>query len=189
MQCSDTELIRRIRQGDAAAWRDLVGRHLPSLWRYVRSKCDDRHLAEDIAAETMVALVRELRQSEPCSGNLSAWLTKVAHHKCVDHWRKKKRQQRGLKEVRAQIASADNSKLSRDLVAEALESMAADERLVLEWKYFDSLSVQEIAKRMGRTEKAIASLLYRARNSFRKIYDKSTDSLGHSKGTSYERTR
>ena len=37
-----------------------------------------------------------------------------------------------------------------------------EERLVLEWKYVDEMAVKEIAVRLGRTEKAVESLLYRA---------------------------
>jgi hypothetical protein len=40
-------------------------------------------------------------------------------------------------------------------------------RLVLEWKYVDRLSVQEIAVRMTLTEKAVESILFRARREFR----------------------
>jgi RNA polymerase sigma factor (sigma-70 family) len=55
-------------------------------------------------------------------------------------------------------------------VIRALDSLADEERLALEWKYMESLSVRDIAERLGRTEKAIEAILYRARMSFRKIY-------------------
>jgi DNA-directed RNA polymerase specialized sigma24 family protein len=48
-----------------------------------------------------------------------------------------------------------------------MDALPDDQRLALEWKYLDGLPVREIAHRMGRTEKAAETLLYRARNAFR----------------------
>jgi RNA polymerase sigma factor (sigma-70 family) len=59
---------------------------------------------------------------------------------------------------------------TRDAVIRALDALADEERLVLEWKYVESLSVRDIAERLGRTEKAAEAILYRARISFRATY-------------------
>jgi RNA polymerase sigma factor (sigma-70 family) len=59
---------------------------------------------------------------------------------------------------------------TRDAVIHALDALTDDQRLVLEWKYLESLSVRDIADRLGRTEKAVEAILYRARISFRTAY-------------------
>jgi len=45
--------------------------------------------------------------------------------------------------------------------------MPGNERVALEWKYLDRLSVREIAAQLGRTENAAEAVLYRARQLFR----------------------
>ena len=57
------------------------------------------------------------------------------------------------------------------VVADVLEGLPPEERVVLEWKYLDRCTVREIAQRLGRTEKAVEALLYRARNAFRTAYE------------------
>jgi DNA-directed RNA polymerase specialized sigma24 family protein len=42
----------------------------------------------------------------------------------------------------------------------------------LEWKYIDGLSVREMADRLGRTEKAVESVLFRARAAFRTLFER-----------------
>jgi DNA-directed RNA polymerase specialized sigma24 family protein len=42
---------------------------------------------------------------------------------------------------------------------------------VLEWKYLDALRVREIAERLGDSEKAIETVLYRARREFRRLFE------------------
>ena len=56
-------------------------------------------------------------------------------------------------------------------MADVLDSLPAEERVVLEWKYLDRCTVREIAERLGRTEKGAEALLYRARNAFRTAYE------------------
>jgi len=60
------------------------------------------------------------------------------------------------------------------------------ERVALEWKYLDGLSVQEIAARLARTEKAAEALLYRARRSFLRIFEKNHSPIAFRR-TTHER--
>jgi RNA polymerase sigma factor (sigma-70 family) len=53
------------------------------------------------------------------------------------------------------------------LVRAALDRLDNREQKVLRAKYLDDLPARTIAQRMGITEKAVHSLLYRARNSLR----------------------
>jgi RNA polymerase sigma-70 factor (ECF subfamily) len=53
----------------------------------------------------------------------------------------------------------------------ALDALPERQRIVLEWKYLDALSVREMAERLGETEKAVESVLYRARREFRRLFD------------------
>jgi predicted RNA polymerase sigma factor len=52
-------------------------------------------------------------------------------------------------------------------VRKVMDNLPEPHRLALEWKYVDHLSVQEIAVRMAMSEKAVESILYRARREFR----------------------
>ena len=56
---------------------------------------------------------------------------------------------------------------TRSQVLAALDRLSDSQRLALEWKYVENLSTREIAIRFGQTEKAVESILFRARNRFR----------------------
>ena len=56
------------------------------------------------------------------------------------------------------------------------------ERVALEWKYLDGLSVREIAGRIARTEKAAEDILRRARAAFRSEFERLTRSDEHRAG-------
>jgi hypothetical protein len=48
-----------------------------------------------------------------------------------------------------------------------MDSLPDQQRLALEWKYLDKLSVREMADRWETTVKAVESILFRARREFR----------------------
>ena len=52
-----------------------------------------------------------------------------------------------------------------------MEGLTDQHRLALEWKYVDGLCVRDMAHRWSTTEKAVESILFRARNAFRAAYE------------------
>jgi len=175
---TDADLVRAGRSGDRTAVETLYQRYLPSVWRYVCARLNgDVHAAEDVVSETFLSAVRGIRTFDPARGGVGPWLIGIARHKTNDHYR---RQQRSESSSPSQIdaqastgevdppASAEAAE-TRERVAAVVNEMSDDERLALEWKYLDDLSVREIAERLGRTPKAAEALLYRARRTFRAL--------------------
>jgi RNA polymerase sigma-70 factor (ECF subfamily) len=58
----------------------------------------------------------------------------------------------------------------RESILAALDYLPAPYGDILEWKYLRELSMAEIAQRLGRSPKAVESLLTRARESFREAF-------------------
>lgn len=170
----DRELVERLRREDAAAVRHLSECLLPSLWRfaYFRVK-GDRHLAEDIVSETVLALIKAVAASDVDVLCPSAWMRSVAAHKIQDHFRAVARVQHLIDQAAANVGQnqpdqpACEVEEQRVAVRKVMDHLPEPHRLALEWKYVDHLSVQEIAKRMAMTEKAVESILFRARRDFR----------------------
>jgi RNA polymerase sigma-70 factor (ECF subfamily) len=167
----DAELLRLVQTRDRAALETLYRRCLPSVWRYVYARIGgDPHAAEDVVSETFLAAVRSAATFEPESGTVTGWLIGIARHKLADRRRSAQLAERAAashepKEEAAPLEAVD----AREQVLVTLERLDDEERQVLEWKYLDELSVAEIAQRLGRTEKAVEALLYRARRSFRQM--------------------
>ncbi len=174
---NDSDLVRRLRQRDPAAFQCLSERYLPAVWRFVYMRVDgDSHLAEDIVSEAVLALVRFLaEESNDEIENPGGWLRSVANHKVQDHYRAVARV-RHLIDNAKQTAEADTrddpskreeSQEKRAEVRRAMDELSDQHRAVLEWKYLDKLSVREIAERWDTTEKAVESILFRARRELR----------------------
>ena len=178
---TDAELIRRAREENCAeAWNALAQRYLPVVWRYAYALVHDRHTAEDVASEAMLAFLRHLEQVDADTERISAWLRAVVRHKIADHHRRTYRAKNHLPQVALQheqlngegdpSAPLITDEHSSQIVA-VLDRMPERQRLALEWKYLEGLRVREIAERLGETEKAVEATLYRARREFRRLYE------------------
>ncbi|HVX63890.1 MAG TPA: RNA polymerase sigma factor [Pirellulales bacterium] len=176
---SDSDLVRGLREHDPAEFRRACDRYLPSLWRYVCTRVDgDPHVAEDIVAETMLAFIQAVDRAGDAASivNPGAWLRTVATNKVQDYFRATARVRRLVDEVRHNSPEADDSgdpvkrkerEERRAEVRQVMDQLPDQYRIALEWKYLDKLSVREIARRWGAKEKAVESILFRARNEFR----------------------
>jgi RNA polymerase sigma-70 factor (ECF subfamily) len=163
---SDQELIRRVCEGDSDAVADLYERYAPVVWRYVFARMrQDTHAGQDVLSETFLAAIRALKNGATAE-NVAGWLTGIARNKLADWHRQRKAPARPEATSAVEETSSQGS-----IVADVLDGLPAEERAILEWKYLDRLTVREIAERLGRTEKAIEGLLYRARNAFRAAYE------------------
>ncbi len=147
------------------------------MWRFVFAKLGDLHATEDIISETMLAFVSAANEMDLDDCNVFGWLRTVAGRKICDHYRGKSRQDQLVSRLADSVADdiepGDRLELeeTREDVIGVLDQLTDHERLALEWKYLDRLSVGEIAKRLDLTEKAAESVLYRGRREFRRLFE------------------
>ena len=163
---TDQELIRRIREGDSDAVAELYERYAPIVWRYVYARMRrDTHAGQDVLSETFLAAIRSLKNGTTTE-NVAGWLTGIARNKRADWYRQRE------KSATTDVEPATpQSSSAGGVVADILDALPDDERVVLEWKYLDRHTVREIAERLGRSEKSVEGLLYRARKAFRAEYE------------------
>lgn len=182
---SDAQLLRAMQMGDSVAWQELYQRYLPSAWRFAWQLVGDRQVAEDLVSESLLALCRKASELDPESTKLFGWLRGVIRHKAMDHHRAKARRTAAM-DQRAGIQNAiecdkhqanrpsaglERSEQANDVVA-VLEDLDETKRLCLEWKYIEKIPVREMATRLDVTEKAVESILYRARIEFRERFER-----------------
>ncbi len=184
---TDSELVRQAREHNSEAWGTLSRRYLPLVWRYAYAQLQDRHAAEDVVSEAMLAFLKNIEQIDDETPRISAWLRSVVRHKVADHHRRSYRAKDHLPRVANEHQRRHVERQRRDgpqdpsaslllaekkiQIAEILEGLPERQRLALEWKYVEGMRVKKIAARLGETEKAVEATLYRARREFRRLYE------------------
>lgn len=163
----DAALLARVRAGDAAAFRELLGRHLGAIAALARRMLRDDAEAEDIAQETFLRLWRQAATLEIGEAGVRPWLRRVASNLCLDKVRGQGRTVVTDEVPEVPVAPTQLQALeSRDTkvrVDEALKKLPERQRLALTLFHYEGLSQIEIGRVMNISDEAVESLLGRAR--------------------------
>jgi RNA polymerase sigma-70 factor (ECF subfamily) len=77
---SDIELLRRMRQGDKAAFTALYHRHHPAVYRYALLRCGSAASAADIVQEVFMGLLSDRYAYDVLKGELRFFLFGIARY-------------------------------------------------------------------------------------------------------------
>ena len=156
---ADTDLVRRARRGDPAAFEALYRRHARAVHGFALRLCGDRAAAEDIVQDTFLKLFGFLggfRDDAP----LRPWLKRVASNLAIDRLR---RQRPRLDAPLEEDAWADRG-AGPDLYAEGeglLRRLPPLVRTVVWLHEMEGWSHPELARRFGRSQSWSKSVLAR----------------------------
>jgi len=150
--------MRRVVEGDEAAFCSLMGSYGPALFRFAARQLGDVDLAQNAVQETFVRLWRSRAGYKHC-GKLSAYLYRVTRNICLDirEWSGTVVALDSAAENRSPAVdrSVDAVVLGEDVRA-ALVSLPDEQRLVVSLSC-NGLSYAEIAEIVGCPVGTVAS--------------------------------
>src|SRR5438093_5926960 len=85
---SDPEVAAWAKQGQEAAFRELVRRYERPIFSLLYRMVRDRALAEDLAQETFIKVLNAIGSYNP-QFKFSSWIFKIANNAAIDHLRKR----------------------------------------------------------------------------------------------------
>ena len=162
-------LRRAVLAGDETAWRALYEEAFEPLLAYVQWRLGGAGATvEEIVQETWLVAVRRIGAFNPDKAGFVPWLRGIAAN-LICNWLRKRRPIVSIEGVDVPVpAKEDDDRPGR--IAAALDALSPRHEAVLRAKYLEGLSVAAIAAAWGESEKAIESLLTRAREAFRQAY-------------------
>jgi RNA polymerase sigma-70 factor (ECF subfamily) len=157
--------------GDALAWQTWYDEAFAALDAYVVWRCGGlRDRADDALQETWLAAVRNLRRFDPEQASFVSWLRGIAANLLRNQLRATRRKPTLSLNGELPVVDASAQRERGERVALALAALPDHYESVLRDKYLDGRSVADIALERGGSEKAVESLLTRARAAFREAY-------------------
>jgi RNA polymerase sigma-70 factor (ECF subfamily) len=186
MNVADRQLVDRLLQGDRAAFDSFFNEYYPKLFRFVKRRMpNDAAAAEDVAQATLCRALESLHGYRG-EAALFTWLCTLCRREMSARWREARQWSaapllaeddpavraalESLLGEQADPAAAAAREQVRESIRTALDYLPAPYGDILEWKYLRDLSMEEIAGRLGRSPKAVESLLTRARDTFRETF-------------------
>jgi RNA polymerase sigma-70 factor (ECF subfamily) len=84
-QTSDLDLLRRMQDGDEAAFLELYKRRQGAIYRFALHMSGSPQVAEDVTQDVFLMLMREPGRFEPQRGSLAAYLYGIARNRVLQH--------------------------------------------------------------------------------------------------------
>lgn len=148
--------------------------HSPGIYRYAYRSLGDINLAEDCVAETFSRFLGMVQRDHLLQSNPQSYLYRIAHNWIVDQYR----HQPVHVELDENIAPYPEGDLEMevshrqnlDQLRNALHQLPEEQRLVIEMRFMEDWSHDQVAKTLGKTVDATRALQYRALESLRLLF-------------------
>ncbi len=176
----DAETLAAARRGDDRALGRLIEHYKSYVYTLAYRVVRDSHEAEDVAQETFIKVVSNLRRFRG-DAKFSVWLYRVVYNTAINRLKKKPLVAEPLlneegDEVRlAEGTDAEHparvalSVERRAMVRRAVEKLPQEYRVAVTCYYLDELSYNEIADVMGVPLGTVKTYLSRSKDALRKI--------------------
>ncbi len=174
----DYELVQEAIAGDQKAYSELLNRYKTSVYHTILKMVNNRDDAEDLTLEAFGKAFNKLDSYAPRFA-FSTWLFKIAINNCIDHIRKKRVQLLSIDEpieINSEKDFAHNIRTSllnpeekfireqkAQLLRELLSKINSKYRLMLELRFFEELSYEEIAEELDVPLGTVKAQLFRAK--------------------------
>ena len=150
-------LVRSIAEGSQLALRELYRRTYRLVFTLALRIAGDRATAEELTVDVFHEAWHRATSYDPANGTVLGWLMNLARSRSIDRLRFEQRKKRIDSRPEAQGASAHANGAEEPLIAverdlqlrNAVSSLSAAERQVIETAYFLGLTHAETAERLG----------------------------------------
>jgi RNA polymerase sigma-70 factor, ECF subfamily len=178
---ADATLAERLRAHPGEACAELYARFAADLhWFILAQVRGDRETAEDLLVETFTDAVRDIHRYDPKRATLSAWLHGIARRRVYMELHHRARRKAVPVMLQVSLDSERESSSGEDVAAGAAARLDAQhivfalaqiltdlEMATLVLSYVDEFSLHEIGHIIGRSERAVDSILHRAKKKAR----------------------
>ncbi|HSN25646.1 MAG TPA: sigma-70 family RNA polymerase sigma factor [Kofleriaceae bacterium] len=180
----ERSLLRRLRDRDERAFRELIEAHRDRVYNICYRMLGNRHESEDVAQEVFITVFKTIDTFREES-KFSTWLYRVAVNHCKNRIkylaRRFDKQKDELDEqasgtngtpIGAPLPNAPDRALAgaqmEKLLQDAIATLDEEQRMVVVLRDVEDLSIEEICEITGLPDGTVKSRLHRARLVLRK---------------------
>lgn len=174
----DVQQMIRFKEGDMAAFDLLFSRYTRPVINFAFRFVRNRELAEELAQEIFLKVYVGAKTYQPKT-RFAPWLYRIATNVCLNEIRKP--QFRAIQQSLTPEEDSDNMLLSRDFqinekptkelerqaiaraLKQSLDQLPDKQRIAFILNKYQELSYAEVAESMNLGEKAVKSLIHRAK--------------------------
>ncbi|MDQ3111914.1 MAG: sigma-70 family RNA polymerase sigma factor [Bacteroidota bacterium] len=175
----DYKLVKRaLEHADQKAYAELMGRYRDSVYYMLLKMVNNKDDAEDLTVEAFGKAFKRLSQYTP-NFAFSTWLFRIATNNCIDFIRRKRKNTFSIDQpmeddeggemvmdLRSDTLDPEQHIMKKQkimMLRELVDKMKPRYRTLIEMRYFQELSYEEIADQLELPLGTVKAQLFRAR--------------------------
>lgn len=188
----DLTLVEAAIKGDQSAYAELMDRYRDSIYFMMLKMVKNSDDADDLTIEAFGKAFNRLKQYSP-NYAFSTWLFKIASNNCIDFIRKKRLKMTsmdsGIKTDDGETMYIDARSTAKDPEQEVMHNQKVKHmrelvsklkpryRVLVEKRYFEELSYEEISQELDLPLGTVKAQLFRARDFLANMMENTKDTI------------
>jgi len=174
----DKELIYRCRNGDKAAFQELISKYHPYVFKFLIKATENKQLAEDLTQEVFIKVIRNIDKFDvDGKAKFSTYVITVSKNSYIDYLRKEKKLFKSgtIEDFTSEEIAVPGfeesvvDKIYVKDVMEHIESLTDEQKMVVKLKYIEGLTLKEIGKMLDLEPKTVKSRIHNAITKLRRM--------------------
>lgn len=177
-------MVRGVQKGEGFATAQLYETFKDDFYYFIlKTVNNDRYLAEDLTQDTFVQILEKIHElQEPAS--FVTWGKQIAYHKCTDYFKKKKELLLDENEDGSSVmdileeedtdfipdAALEREDLKKTILA-MINDLPEEQKSAILLRYYNEISVKDIAQIQGASEGTVKSRLNYARKTIKQAIE------------------
>ena len=171
----EIKVIRHAKQGDPAAFAQLIESHQERLYRFLLRTTNQTELVEDAVQDAFIRVLKNIDRFDE-RYRFSTWLFTIARRLLLNSLQKKRPLNAGdwldaasssVMELTAETSDASDREFAAEILDGAMETLTPHQREIVILYHHKGKSVHQVADLLGMPEGTIKSHLHRARRRMR----------------------
>ncbi len=175
----DYQLVCLAIEGNQKAYAELMHRYRDSIYFMLLKMVNNRDDAEDLTIEAFGKAFKNIKQYTPDYA-FSTWLFKIATNNCIDFIRRKRKNTFSIDknfenadgndtfiDIKAEAPDPEENLIKKQkaqLMHDVVDKLKPRYRKLIELRYFNELSYEEIATELNLPLGTVKAQLFRARD-------------------------
>ncbi len=177
------KLVHKSQKGDEKSFTELFDIFYEKIFRYIKFRVEESEI-EDLVSKVFLKVVENLKKFSPQkNAGFNAWIFRIAHNTIIDFYRQKREFLPidpnedspyfiELKDEKPTPNKTTNKNIDSQKLHNLLQKLSSAHREILELKYLNDFSNNEIANITNKTEGNIRVIQLRALREMRKLWPK-----------------
>ncbi|PKL44267.1 MAG: hypothetical protein CVV41_06420 [Candidatus Riflebacteria bacterium HGW-Riflebacteria-1] len=179
---TDEQLVARFLRGEKKMLDILFDRYIERLLRYVTLFLKSNEEARDLAQDIFIKIFQSL-EGYKSMGKFEHWFFVIARRTMIDLHRKKKLKTFSFDSLGIDESSIPCREKGTDRAPEMLQVLPARDREILQLRFIENMSYEEISEITGMAEGTLRNIVCR---SIRRLQENNSDELSENRGMAGE---